>query len=152
MPAFTILGTPAAATSTSARRHTAARSRVLEWHCVTVAFAASSSAATGLPTSFERPITTASAPRSSAPATRSSSITPAGVHGTSPSSPWNSRPALSGVSPSTSLSGSIKDVIASPSICGGTGSCSRMPLTASSSFSEVSSSARSSCDVSAGSS
>ena len=152
MSAVTICGTPAAATSTSARRHTAARSRVLEWHWVTVALAARSSAATGLPTSFERPMTTASAPCSSAPATRKSSITPAGVHGTSPSTPWNSLPALSGVRPSTSFSGSISDVIAFPSIWGGTGSWSRMPLTASSSFRDVSSSDSSSCGVDAGSS
>ena len=35
-------GTPTAATRTSARRQTAARSRVREWQTVTVAFAASS--------------------------------------------------------------------------------------------------------------
>ena len=48
------------------------------------------------------------APSSSTPAWRSSSITPAGVQGRpAPGMPWASRPALSGVSPSTSLAGSI---------------------------------------------
>ena len=61
-------GEPAAAISTSARRQVAARSRVREWQWVTVALAASSSAASGLPTSCERPTTTASAPSSSTPA------------------------------------------------------------------------------------
>ncbi len=152
MSAVTSRGTPTAATSTSARRQTSARSRVREWHWVTVALAASSSAATGLPTSFERPSTTASAPVSSTPAERSSSMTPAGVHGTRPSRPCISRPALSGVRPSTSFSGSISWVIASPSIWSGTGSWSRMPLTPSSSFSAPSSSASSAWLVSAGSS
>ena len=40
-----------------------------------------------------------------------------------------SRPALIGVRPSTSLRGAIASVSASPSMCGGGGSCSRMPLT-----------------------
>ena len=55
-----------------------------EWQTVTVALAASSRRATGTPTSFERPTTTASAPSSSTPSWRSSSITPAGVQGTRP--------------------------------------------------------------------
>ena len=57
-------GCPTAATSTSARRHTSPRSRVREWQTVTVAFSASSSEATGLPTRSLRPTTTASAPSS----------------------------------------------------------------------------------------
>ena len=96
-------GRPTAATSTSARRQTSPRSRVREWQTVTVAFAASSSAASGRPTRSERPTTTASAPCSGTSWRRSSSITPAGVHGRSPGRPWASRPADSGVSPSTSL-------------------------------------------------
>ena len=56
--------TPTAATSTSARRQTSARSRVREWRVVTVALACSSSAEIGLPTRSERPTTTASAPSS----------------------------------------------------------------------------------------
>ena len=91
-----------------------------EWQTVTVALAASSSRATGTPTSFERPTTTASAPSSSTPSWRSSSITPAGVQGTRPGVPWASRPALSGVRPSTSLPGSIAATTASGSIWAGT--------------------------------
>ena len=68
MSAFTSRGTPTAATRTSARRHTSARSRVRECAVVTVASSASRSWTSGLPTSFERPTTTASAPFSSTPA------------------------------------------------------------------------------------
>ena len=82
MSPVTSRGEPDRGDSTSASRQTAARSRVREWQCVTVALAASSSWASGLPTRIERPTTTARAPSSSAPASRSSSITPAGVHGT----------------------------------------------------------------------
>ena len=74
-------GEPTAAISTSASRQTAARSRVREWQWVTVALAASSSWASGLPTRIERPSTTARAPSSSAPASASSSITPGGRAG-----------------------------------------------------------------------
>src|SRR5881296_626820 len=48
---------PVATTSTSAVDVTAARSTVREWHTVTVASRASSSCATGLPTTAERPTT-----------------------------------------------------------------------------------------------
>ncbi len=61
-PAPISRGRPTAAISTSARAQTSARSRVREWHVVTVAFSASSSCAIGLPNRFERPTTTASAP------------------------------------------------------------------------------------------
>ena len=68
-----------------------------EWQWVTVALALSSSWASGLPTRIERPSTTARAPDSSTPASSSSPMTPAGVHGTSASSrPCMSRPALVG--------------------------------------------------------
>ena len=76
-----------------------------EWHIVTVALAPSSSCAIGLPKRFERPMTTASAPSSCAPATSSRCMTPDGVQGRSPSRPSASSPALTGVSPSTSLRG-----------------------------------------------
>ncbi len=65
---FTIRARPTATISTSARAHTSRRSRVREWHTVTVAFCASSSCAIGLPNRFERPTTTASAPSSCTPA------------------------------------------------------------------------------------
>ena len=60
----TISGLPTAANTRSARRQTAARSRVRECATVTVAFSASSSCTSGLPTMLERPITTASSPAS----------------------------------------------------------------------------------------
>ena len=66
----------------------------------------SSSWAIGLPNRFERPTTTASAPSSTTPVFASSSITPSGVHDRSPGRPSASSPALTGVRPSTSLSGS----------------------------------------------
>ena len=141
---------PTAAISTSARAHTARRSRVREWHTVTVALAPSSSAAIGLPNRFERPTTTASAPSSATLAAASNSITPSGVHGRRPGRPSASRPAFSGVSPSTSLRGSMIAVSAVPSSCPGSGSCSRMPLTLSSALSPSSSLATSSADASAG--
>ena len=116
-----------------------------EWQCVTVAFAPSSSCAIGLPTRIERPSTTARAPDSSTPASSSSRITPAGVHGTIASSrPCISRPAFAVVSPSTSLAGSISEMNSSWSRWSGSGSWSRMPSTRSSAFRERISSASSS--------
>ncbi len=53
---------PAATTSTSAVAVTLARSLVREWQTVTVASRESSSCATGLPTTAERPTTTARRP------------------------------------------------------------------------------------------
>ena len=70
-----------------------------EWQTVTVAFSASSSEATGLPTRSLRPTTTACAPSSGVSYARSSSITPDGVAGTRPSRPWTSRPAFVGREP-----------------------------------------------------
>ena len=55
---------PAAATRTSAVEVTEARSTVREWHTVTVASRPISSCATGLPTTAERPTTTARRPLS----------------------------------------------------------------------------------------
>src|ERR1019366_2625031 len=141
---------PTAAISTSARAQTSRRSRVREWQTVTVAFSASSSWAIGLPNRLERPTTTASAPSSSTPVSASSSRTPEGVDGGSPGRPSASSPALTGVSPSTSLSGPIRAVRAGPSRCAGTGSCSRMPLTALSAPRLSSSAATSSNEESAG--
>jgi hypothetical protein len=57
-------GRPAATTRTSASRVTDARSTVREWHTVTVASRPISSCATGLPTTAERPTTTARRPLS----------------------------------------------------------------------------------------
>jgi len=55
---------PTAATKISAPRQTAAKSRVFEWARVTVALAAKSRPAIGLPTRLLRPTTTACAPSS----------------------------------------------------------------------------------------
>ena len=103
-----------------------------EWQMVTVAFRASSSWAIGLPTSTERPTTTASAPDRGTSYSSSSVMTPAGVHGRSPGRPWASSPALAVVSPSTSFSAGMRAISASESRCFGVGSCSRMPETAGS--------------------
>ena len=105
---LTISGRPTAATTISARRTTLGRSRVRECAIVTVQLSASSSCAIGLPTMFERPITTASRPDRSPSRSLSSIRQPSGVHGTKPCRPVASRPALTGWKPSTSLSGSIR--------------------------------------------
>ena len=96
---------------------------------VTVALRSSSRNATGLPTRSERPTTTASAPSSATEYESSNSITPSGVHGRSPGAPCMSRPALTWVRPSTSLSASISAVSSLPFNPFGTGSWSRIPLT-----------------------
>ena len=57
--AVTRRGLPTAATSTSARLQCSVRSRVREWHTVTVASRSSSRWATGFPTTAERPRTIA---------------------------------------------------------------------------------------------
>src|ERR671939_509831 len=77
----TISRLPAATTRMSALRVTSGRSRVRESQSVTVAYSRKSSCASGLPTRFERPTTTASRPESSMPLRLRSWITPCGVHG-----------------------------------------------------------------------
>jgi len=67
IPAVSMLRRPTAATTTSARRVCSARSGVMLWQMVTVAFACKSSSAIGLPTVLLRPITTACRPRSTRP-------------------------------------------------------------------------------------
>ena len=64
MSAVTACARPMQLTSTSARLVSAARPRVLEWHTVTVALRASSSCATGLPTTRLLPSTATRAPAS----------------------------------------------------------------------------------------
>src|SRR6185369_14439371 len=76
-----ISGTPTAAISTSACPTLAARSRVFEWHRVTVAFCCRHMKATGFPTMLERPTTTTSLPERSTPVSLSSAITPVGGAG-----------------------------------------------------------------------
>src|SRR5215218_656935 len=97
-------GTPAAATTMSAVRTWAARSRVPVWQRVTVAFSERrvSSSPSGRPTVRPRPTTTTSAPAIGTSCRRSSSITPTGVHGNGPLLPSTSLPRLNGCNPSTS--------------------------------------------------
>ena len=125
-----------AATTTSARPTSAARSRVREWQTVTVASAAVSSTAIGLPTMLERPSTTARAPgelgarllqqlhhperRAGHEARLAQQQAARGCRGESRRRPWRDRwPAAP---------------------CGcrsarGSGSCTRMPSTSGSAFS-----------------
>ena len=130
---------PTAAISTSARAQTARRSRVREWQIVTVAFSASSSCAIGLPNRFERPTTTASAPSSSTPVSREQlHHARAACTGAARAGRATSRPALTGVSPSTSLSGIDHRRQRRPvEVRRARGSCSRMPLTARSALSAL---------------
>ena len=128
-------GTPAAATTMSALRMWAARSRVPVWHRVTVAFSVRrvSSRPSGRPTVIPRPTTTTSAPAISTPWRRSSSMTPTGVHGSGPGLPSTSLPRFIGCSPSTSLSGSTRESSANSS--SPVGCCTMKPVQAGSAFS-----------------
>ena len=54
---------------------------------------------------------------------------PSGVHGVSAGRPVASRPAFTGWKPSTSLAGSMLASTFWLSMCGGSGSCTRMPCT-----------------------
>ena len=96
----------------SARRHSAARSRVREWHMVTVALACWSSSEIGLPTIMLRPRTTALAPSIGISCRRRISMMPRGVQEKRPGSPRTRRPAFMGPTPSTSLVGSIASATA----------------------------------------
>ena len=119
-----------------------------EWQTVTVAFSPSSSEASGRPTRIERPTITASAPSSSAPAWRSSSITPCGVHGTSARAPLGEQPGAGRGQPVDVL-GRV-DRARSPRpgrCCSGSGSWTRMPSTSSSALSSSTSSSSSSVGV-----
>ncbi len=145
-----ISGRPTAATTMSARRVIAGRSRVRECAMVTVQCACSSSCAIGLPTMLERPTTTASRPARLPSVSRSSIRQPSGVQGTKPSVPIESLPTLAMWKPSTSLSGSIASMIAASTMPAGSGSCTRMPSTPASALSARTSLSTSSCRMSAG--
>ena len=90
-------------------RQTAARSRVREWQTVTVAFAASSSCATGLPTRSSGRRRPPRRPRARPRRGRAAPSRPAGAsHGDAARRRrpcGRAGPALTGVSPSTSLPG-----------------------------------------------
>src|SRR5690606_4112838 len=92
---WTSFGRPTAATTISACRTSAARSGVFEWQMVTVASASRSKRASGLPTMFERPITTAFFPRGSQPPSSRRRMMPSGVQARMPPRrPVSSLPAL----------------------------------------------------------
>ena len=93
--------------------------RVREWQIVTVAFAWSSSSATGLPTMSLRPTTTARAPSSGTSYSSSSAMTPSGVARHERRAAEESWPAFSGWKPSTSLTGSIARMTRASSMCSG---------------------------------
>ena len=76
---------PIATTTMSAVRMTSARSAVLLWQTVTVAFSRRSSSAAGLPMTLERPTTTACLPASSMPLCLRISMLACAVAGRKPS-------------------------------------------------------------------
>ena len=132
--AVTKPGRPMAATRMSAADATAGRSRVREWHTVTVACRCSNRAASGLPTMSLRPMTTARRPSMGMPFRSSSSMMPEGVPGTRAGRFCTSRPTLTGWKPSTSLAGSMASKTccsASAPIPSGSGDCTRTASTAS---------------------
>ena len=131
-PGFTISavirpGTPAAATTMSARRTWLARSFVPVWHSVTVAFSLRrvSSRPSGRPTVTPRPITVTSAPARGTSYRRSSSTMPRGVHGSGAPLINTRRPRLTGCRPSASFAGSIDSRTRCSSSPAGRGSCTR---------------------------
>ena len=132
-------------------RQTPGRSTVLECAMVTVQLAASSSCAIGLPTSNERPTTTACLPVRSPRVAFSSSRQPVGVQATRAGSPATSRPALTTCRPSTSLSGPISSITGFSSRGFGSGSCTRMPWILGSAASSATSASSVACGVSVGS-
>ena len=136
MSAVSVRGRPAATTTTSAARANRATSFVRVWHSVTVASTPfwESKIDSGRPTIWLRPITTTDAPASATPARRRSSTTPAGVHGTNAGRPSTMRPTFVGWKPSTSLAGSTASITSRSMEASGSGSCTRMPSTASSAF------------------
>ena len=78
---LTISGRPTAATTISAPRTTSGRSLVRLWATVTVQLAPISNSAIGLPTMFDRPITTALLPLRSPSSAWSNLRQPSGVQG-----------------------------------------------------------------------
>ena len=71
------------------------------------------------------------------PAARSSSITPAGVHGRYRACPCTRRPTFSGWNASTSFSGAMASSTRRSRIPSGSGSCTRMPSTSARPFSSA---------------
>jgi hypothetical protein len=104
----------------------------------------------GFPTMLERPTTSARLPLGSHPASRSSRMIPAGVHGRGPGRPIESAPTFQGWKPSASFRGSIASRTARSSSPFGSGSCTRIPCTARSALSLATSAMSSACEVEAG--
>ena len=119
---------PTAAATMSPCRTISARFGVREWQIVTVACRASSRCANGLPTTLERPTTTACLPAGSMVYASSSAMPPAGVFGMCAVKPCAKRPALVGCKPSTSLRGSSAAIAPSADSCLGNGICTSTPL------------------------
>ena len=112
-------------------RQTAGRSRVREWAMVTVQLSRSSSCAIGLPTMFERPSTTASQPGEVAAAGRAAaSGSRAACRAPIAGSPDREPAGVDRVE-AVDVLGRIDrlDARGALSICGGSGSCTRMPWT-----------------------
>jgi hypothetical protein len=125
---------PTPATTMSAWPTMPGRSRVAEWQIVTVQRAINSSSAIGRPTMVDCPITTACLPTRSSPVSARSRMQPQGVQGRKVGRLSTSRPMLIGWNPSTSFAGSMRSVTRSGSMCGGSGSWTRIPDTVGSAF------------------
>ena len=150
MSAVMNFGRPIATTRISAPRVTSARLRVRLWTIVTVAFSSSSSFETGSPTMLLRPITTARLPAISTPAAFSILMMPFGVQGSVQGCFCHSAATLSGWKPSTSFDWSMAAITLLSSMCFGRGSCTRMPSTSASAFSEAISSSSSASEMLSG--
>ena len=125
----TISGRPIAAISN--RRAGTPPANRASWNAqsVTVAFSASSNCATGLPTMLERPITTASSPASEWCTVLASRTQPSGVHGTSARHSTGEPAGIERMEPVNVLVRiDFRDDLVGL-ICGGSGNCTRMPLT-----------------------
>ena len=117
----------------SAWRTSPGRSRVFEWQ---IGDRAARRSAAPAPSAGRRCSTGRSRPRACRRDPRrcpcSSVMQPYGVHGRSVGRFSTRRPMLYGWKPSTSFSGSMRSVTSSLSMCFGSGSWTRMPLTAGS--------------------
>ena len=146
---------PIAATRMSAVFAIAGRSRVAEWHTVTVAFAPSAfctrRAARGFPTMLLRPRITTCFPPGSFPLRRRISTTPEGVAGANLGVPIRTRPTFSGWKQSTSFPTATEDTARIVEMCGGRGCWTRIPWIPGSSFNLPTSRRRRASVTSAGS-
>ena len=135
--AVTNFALPTAATTTSARATTSLRFFVCEWQTVTVAFSLSISIAIGLPTMLDRPTTTACSPCTLIFSAANIFITPNGVQEMNCGLPCANKPTFSAWKPSTSLFMEIAAKILFSLICGGSGSCTKIPWIFGSAFNSL---------------